>query len=56
MTGFNANEIVAKLKDGMSRYDLPEGFTYEFTGQQQQQAEDMGFLSKAFLIAVFLIF
>jgi multidrug efflux pump len=56
LTGFNANEIVAKLKDGMSRYDLPEGFTYEFTGQQQQQAEDMGFLSKAFLIAVFLIF
>jgi multidrug efflux pump len=56
LTGFNANEIVAKLKDGMSRYDLPEGFTYEFTGQQQQQAEDMGFLTKAFLIAVFLIF
>jgi multidrug efflux pump subunit AcrB len=56
LTGYNANEIVAKLEDGMTRYDLPEGFTYEFTGQQQQQAEDMGFLSKAFLIAVFLIF
>ncbi|MEY3421540.1 MAG: hypothetical protein RIR48_1836, partial [Bacteroidota bacterium] len=56
LTGYNANEIVAKLEDGMTRYDLPEGFTYEFTGQQQQQAEDMGFLTKAFLIAVFLIF
>ncbi|MBK9257899.1 MAG: efflux RND transporter permease subunit [Saprospiraceae bacterium] len=56
LTGYNENEIVAKLKDAMQTYKMPAGFTYEFTGQQQQQAEDMGFLSTAFLVAVFLIF
>ena len=56
LTGYNENEIVLKLKDAMSRYPMPSGFTYEFTGQQQQQAEDMGFLTTAFLIATFLIF
>lgn len=56
LTEYNANEIVAQLQDGMATYKLPEGFTYQFTGQQQQQAEDMGFLSKAFMIAIFLIF
>lgn len=56
LTGYNENEIVARLKEGMSRFEMPAGFTYEFTGQQQQQAEDMGFLTTAFLVATFLIF
>ncbi|MBK9149879.1 MAG: efflux RND transporter permease subunit [Saprospiraceae bacterium] len=56
LTGYNENDIVARLKEGMSRYEMPAGFTYEFTGQQQQQAEDMGFLTTAFLVATFLIF
>jgi multidrug efflux pump subunit AcrB len=37
-------------------FDLPLGYTYEFTGEQQQQAEDMGFLVTAFSVAIFLIF
>jgi multidrug efflux pump subunit AcrB len=56
LDGYNANEIVAQLKDEMSKYDLPEGFSFEFTGEQQQQAEDMAFLGNAFLVAVFTIF
>jgi multidrug efflux pump subunit AcrB len=56
LTGYNENDIVARLKEGMSRFEMPAGFTYEFTGQQQQQAEDMGFLTTAFLVATFLIF
>jgi multidrug efflux pump subunit AcrB len=55
-TGYNANEIVEKLKEGMDSYEMPEGFTYEFTGQQQQQSEDMGFLTTAFMLALFMIF
>jgi multidrug efflux pump subunit AcrB len=35
---------------------MPVGYSYEFTGEQQQQAEDMGFLTTAFMVAVFLIF
>ncbi|MBK8546297.1 MAG: efflux RND transporter permease subunit [Saprospiraceae bacterium] len=56
LDGYNANEIVAQLKEKMLDFPLPDGFTYAFTGQQEQQAEDMGFLTTAFMVAVFLIF
>ncbi len=56
LDGYNANEIVAELKEIMNDYDFPEGYSYEFTGEQQQQAEDMAFLSSAFMGALFLIF
>ena len=56
LEGYNANEIVAELREAMERYPLPTGYNYEFTGEQQQQAEDMGFLMIAFGIAVFSIF
>lgn len=54
--GYNANEIIADMDQYMAQYNLPNGFTYEFTGEQQQQAEDMSFLNTAFLIALFAIF
>ena len=56
LEGFNANEVNAELKDLMEDYDFQDGYTYAFTGEQQQQAEDMAFLSNAFLAAIFLIF
>jgi multidrug efflux pump subunit AcrB len=56
LEGYNANEIIAEMDRWMQQYDLPEGFTYEFTGEQQQQSEDMGFLNMAFGIALFSIF
>jgi multidrug efflux pump len=54
--GYNANEIIAEMDQAMALYNLPDGFTYEFTGEQQQQAEDMSFLVTAFMIAAFSIF
>jgi len=56
LKGYNANEIIQEMDRWMQQYDLPEGFTYEFTGEQQQQAEDMDFLNTAFGIALFSIF
>ena len=56
LEGYNANEIVAAIDESLQDFDMPPGYTYEFTGEQQQQAEDMGFLMVAFLIAVFAIF
>ena len=57
--GYNANEVVAELKDLMEEYameeGLPDGVSYAFKGQQEEQAKEMAFLSKALLIAVFLI-
>jgi multidrug efflux pump len=56
LEGYNANEIVAAIKEDMERFPLPASMTYEFTGEQAQQAEDMEFLSTAFLVALFAIF
>jgi multidrug efflux pump subunit AcrB len=56
LDGYNTNEIIASLESVMKEYKLPNGYTYEFTGEQQQQAEDMGFLMVAFILAIFAIF
>ena len=57
--GYNANEIVEELKSHMDDYvaenKLPSSVNFKFTGQQDEQAKEMAFLSKALLIAVFLI-
>ncbi len=57
--GYNANEVVEELKMIMSEYEsevgLPDGISYRFAGQQDEQEKEMAFLSKALLIAVFLI-
>jgi multidrug efflux pump subunit AcrB len=56
LEGYNANEIVATLKSELVNFEVPENITFEFTGQQEEQAEQMAFLSKALMIALFLIF
>ncbi len=53
--GYNANEIVAQIKEEMQGYDFPKGVDYKFTGQQEDQAKEMAFLGTALLVAVFLI-
>jgi multidrug efflux pump subunit AcrB len=57
--GYNGNEVVEILKEKMIDYEtenlLPADIAYKFTGQQEEQAEEMAFLSRALLIAVFLI-
>jgi multidrug efflux pump subunit AcrB len=59
MEGFNANEVVEALKEKMLDYvsddNLPMDISYSFTGQQEEQASEMAFLTNALLIAVFLI-
>jgi len=56
LDGYTANEVVANIQDAMKLYDFPDGFTYAFTGEQQQQSEDTAFLGNAFLVALFAIF
>ena len=52
----NANEVVANIKKELENYKMSAGINFTFTGQQEEQAKEMAFLSKALLIAVFLIF
>ncbi|GHA23674.1 copper transporter [Salinimicrobium marinum] len=49
---YNGNEIVEKLRTELGNYDLPEDISLEFTGEQEEQAENMNFLVKALLIAL----
>ena len=56
LENYNATEINQQLKSLMRNYEIPRGVSLSFTGEQEQQAEEMAFLSKALLIAVFLIF
>ncbi|BDS14798.1 efflux RND transporter permease subunit [Aureispira anguillae] len=59
LEGFNPNEVVEELKQAMEEYadvNLGESYTYVFTGEQEEMAENMAFLSQALLIAIFAIF
>jgi multidrug efflux pump subunit AcrB len=56
LENYNATEVNDQIKKAMESYSLPQGISVSFTGEQEQQAEEMAFLSKALLIAVFLIF
>ena len=53
---YNATKINNDLKALMSDFDFPQGYELAFTGEQEEQAENMAFLVKALLIAVFIIF
>jgi multidrug efflux pump len=55
LEGYNANEVVAELKELLENYEMPKEFVYEFTGEQEEQAEQFAFLSRALLIAFSLI-
>jgi multidrug efflux pump subunit AcrB len=56
-SGYQANAVLAEVQGVLSDYleDLPEGYNYGWTGQQQEQDESFEFLGIAFLIALFLI-
>ena len=56
LDGYNANEVVAEIKETLKDFALPEENTLNFTGQQEEQAKEMAFLSSALMIAVFMIF
>ncbi len=55
MEGYNANEINQQLKSLLATYDIPKGYNYEFTGEQEEQNESSVFLARAMAIAVALI-
>jgi len=54
--GYNSTEIIAEYEDKLADFDMPEGYTYKFTGEQEEQAAAFNFLIGAFGIAFFTIF
>jgi multidrug efflux pump len=53
--GYNATKINEQLKANMAFFDMPAGYTFKFTGEQEDQEESMAFLINALLIAISLI-
>jgi multidrug efflux pump len=55
LPGYNANRINNEIQELLAGYQLPEGYEYTFTGEQQEQDEAMDFLITALLVALALI-
>jgi len=53
--GYNANEINARIRQLLMDYKMPKGYSYSFTGEQQEQDESSQFLAYALLVALALI-
>lgn len=56
LDGYNPTEINGQIKELMENYNIPEGVSVKFTGEQEEQAKSMEFLVDALMIAVSLIF
>lgn len=56
ITGYNATEINGEIQELLSNFQMPAGYEFKFSGEQEKQAKEMAFLSKALGIAVCLIF
>ena len=56
ISGYNPTEVNSKIDMVLKNYPLPNAYSYKFGGEQQEQEEEMAFLSNAFMIALFLVF
>ncbi len=56
LSGHTANEVVAGIKKSIPGFQMPKGVEISLTGEREDQAETMAFLSKAMVIAIGLIF
>jgi len=55
LTSYNANEIIQTIKKTLPKFDISEGYSIKFTGEQESQKEISDYLAKALFIAIALI-
>ena len=55
-SGYNPTNVNSKIDMALKKFSFPNGYTYKFGGEQQEQEVEMAFLSNAFMIALFLVF
>ncbi|MBA3681034.1 MAG: efflux RND transporter permease subunit [Bacteroidetes bacterium] len=53
--GYNPNEVAGKVQKAIKDYQATGGVTVKFGGQAEDQAETMGFLGRAMMIAIGLM-
>jgi multidrug efflux pump len=52
---FTANQIIAQIKKALPQFTKPSNVDIRITGEQEDQKDSMIFLSKAMILALFLI-
>ena len=55
LPGYNPTRINQEIRELLEDYQMPDGYAYAFTGEQQEQDEARVFLITALMIAVSLI-
>ncbi len=55
LSGYNAAEIVEKIKFQMNSFEMPPEIEYTFTGEIEEQEENLSFLTSALLYGLLLI-
>lgn len=53
--GYNANVINDRIRQVLMEYEMPKGYNYDFTGEQQEQDESSEFLIFALFVCIALI-
>jgi multidrug efflux pump subunit AcrB len=56
LSGYNPNDVVAKVQAAAFQYKVPEGIVINLGGEQEDQKESSAFLGTAMLISLGLIF
>ncbi|PTN37896.1 efflux RND transporter permease subunit [Desulfonatronum sp. SC1] len=56
VSGRLANDVLGDIQRLLAGFEWPRGYSYQFTGEQEEQAKAQDFLSKAFIAVIFLIF
>ena len=53
--GYNGNAVLGEVQRRLADFELDPGYSMSFTGESEDQAESMAFLSEAFGIALLLV-
>ncbi|MBB6324965.1 multidrug efflux pump subunit AcrB [Algoriphagus iocasae] len=56
LDGYNPTEVNAQIQAALQNYEVPDGISLKYTGEQEEQQKSMDFLVGALGIAVSLIF
>jgi multidrug efflux pump len=56
LSGYNANEIIFRIGRALPKFPIPDGYSIQFTGEQDLQQETGQFMVLAMFIALALIF
>ena len=54
--GRSSIEVLKDVQARLDRIELPAGYSIDYAGDQEEQQRSSAFLSKAFVVAIFLIF